>query len=162
MRNWLHHCMRHLTSLANRHLMASREFQKYPVITRTIDTRLSLGHHSELEVLKYEMGRYSGTGRWVVLVAPPYHLPSSLFRQAGIDPARCMVIRVRSVEAKLCAVQQALYDQNVGMVIFWSTPLGKYSVQQLESRVQQEGISCIHFLLDPPLQKPVASLPIAA
>lgn len=157
------HCVKHLAGLAGCHLMTPWDTSKNSAIEpKKIDARWSIGHHSELDALKSEMGHYSGTGRWVVLVAPPYRLPGSMFKQVGIDPARCMVIQVRSIEARLCAVQQALSDRNVGMVIFWSGPLAEYSTRQLESRVEVEGISCIHFRTESHHLESTVSLPIAA
>ncbi len=84
--------------------------------------------------------------KWVVLVAPPYALPTTRFHRAGVDPSRYMVVRTTSAEGKRWAVQQALRSRDCGAVLFWSMPLEASQRLRLEAAALEGEASCIGFI----------------
>lgn len=73
----------------------------------------------EVRALGPALARISHEGRWLAWIAPP-HLPyAPALQAAGIDLARVMIVRTRSPQDTLWALEQALQSGACGAVLGW-------------------------------------------
>ncbi len=117
-------------------------FQSWPVgVTEVV----SSGEQGLVPLMPF-LASVTRRGRWIVLVSPPYSIQAARLAQAGINPARFMVVRAKSNEGKFWAVQQALCSHDCGAVLFWSQPLLPRQRTSLEVAAIEGNSSCITFI----------------
>ncbi|MDE2260006.1 MAG: hypothetical protein KGK17_06760 [Betaproteobacteria bacterium] len=117
-------------------------FQSWPVGV----TEVIASGEQELVALMPFLAGMTRQRKWIVLVSPPYIPQMARLIQAGIDPARFMIVRARSNEGKSWAVQQALRSHDCGAVLFWSQPLEPRRRISLEVAAIEGKCSCISFI----------------
>ncbi len=109
----------------------------------------------EVRALGPALARLSGEGRWIAWIAPPYLPYAPALEAAGIDLARVMVVRTRSPQDALWAIEQALQSGACGAVLGWP---GKISFAQLRRlQIAAEGSPALAFLFRSPLAAREAS-----
>ena len=109
----------------------------------------------EVRALGPALARLSAEGRWLAWIAPP-HLPyAPALQAAGIDLARVMIVRTRSAQDTLWALEQALQSGACGAVLGWP---GNVSFTQLRRlQIAAEGSPALALLFRSPLAARTAS-----
>ncbi|MDE1942016.1 MAG: hypothetical protein KGI47_02570 [Betaproteobacteria bacterium] len=103
---------------------------------------------SALQPLLPFLSRLTRQRKWVILVSPPFRPSMPELIQAGIDPARFMVVQARSREGKIWAVQQALRNCPGGAVLYWPSAFPDSGLRQrIEAAALEGESSCISFCL---------------
>jgi cell division inhibitor SulA/protein ImuA len=117
----------------------------------------------EVRALGPALARLSREGRWLAWIAPP-HLPyAPALQAAGIDLARVMIVRTRSPQDTLWALEQALQSGACGAVLGWpqtasSTPSFTPTFTQLRRlQIAAEGSQALALLFRSPLAAREAS-----
>jgi len=73
----------------------------------------------EVRALGPALAQLSREGRWLAWIAPPYLPYAPALEAAGIELARVMIVRVRSPQDALWAIEQALQSGACGAVLGW-------------------------------------------
>lgn len=103
------------------------------------------GNSTELNALLPFMVKTTQLRKWVILVAPPYAVPTARLLQAGVNLSRYLVVNARSVEGKLWATEQALRSQNCGAVLVWPDALSAAQLERLQWAAQEGETACFYF-----------------
>lgn len=109
----------------------------------------------EVRALGPALARLSGEGRWLAWIAPPYLPYAPALEAAGIDLARVMVVRTRSPQDTLWAIEQALQSGSCGAVLGWPEKASFAQLRRLQ--IAAEGSPALAFLFRPPLAAREAS-----
>ncbi len=117
-------------------------FQSWPVGV----TEVVASGEQELVALMPFLASVTRQRKWIVLVSPPYAPQMARLVQAGVNPARFMIVQAKSKEGKSWAVQQALRSHDCGAVLFWSQPLESRQRISLEVAALEGKSSCISFI----------------
>lgn len=107
----------------------------------------------EVRALGPALAGLSQAGRWLAWIAPP-HLPyAPALQAAGIDLARVMIVRTRSPQDTLWALEQALQSGACGAVLGWpqSASFTPSFTQLRRLQIAAEGSSALALLFRPPL-----------
>ena len=95
-----------------------------------------------------------GEPRWIAWLAPP-HLPyAPALVDAGLDPARMLVIRPRAGQDRLWAMEQALRSGVCGAVLGWIGAAGDQALRRLKLAAEGETSG---FLLRPSVHRAESS-----
>lgn len=90
----------------------------------------------------------SGEPRWIAWLAPP-HLPyAPALIDAGLDPARMLVIQPRAGLDRLWAMEQALRSGACAAVLGWTGAAGDQALRRLKLAAEEGGSP--GFLFRPP------------
>ena len=95
------------------------------------------------------LARLSSEGRWLAWIAPPYLPYAPALEAAGIDLARVMVVRTRSPQDALWAIEQALQSGACGAVLGWPEKATFAQLRRLQ--IAAEGSPALAFLFRAPL-----------
>ena len=109
----------------------------------------------EVRALGPALARLSSEGRWIAWIAPPYLPYAPALEAAGIDLARVMVVRTRSPQDALWAIEQALQSGACGAVLGWPEKPSFAQLRRLQ--IAAEGSPALAFLFRPPLAAREAS-----
>ncbi len=113
----------------------------------------------EIRALGPALARLSREGRWLAWIAPP-HLPyAPALQAAGIDLARVMIVRTRSPQDTLWALEQALQSGACGAVLGWPQKAAFIPTftQLRRLQIAAEGSQALALLFRPPLAAREAS-----
>jgi len=105
----------------------------------------SHGNSTELNALLPFMVKNTQLRKWVILVAPPYAVPTARLLQAGVNLSRYLVVNARSVEGKLWATEQALRSHNCGAVLVWPEALSVDRLNRLQWAAEEGETACFYF-----------------
>lgn len=109
----------------------------------------------EVRALGPALARLSREGRWLAWIAPP-HLPyAPALQAAGIDLARVMIVRTRSPQDTLWALEQALQSSACGAVLGWPEKASFTQLRRLQ--IAAEGSPALALLFRSPLAAREAS-----
>lgn len=103
----------------------------------------------EVRALGPALAQLSRAGRWLAWIAPPYLPYAPALEAAGIDLARVMVVRVRSPQDALWAIEQAVQSGTCGAVLGWPEKVSFPQLRRLQ--IAAEGSPALAFLFRPPL-----------
>ncbi|MBS0336625.1 MAG: translesion DNA synthesis-associated protein ImuA [Proteobacteria bacterium] len=103
----------------------------------------------EVRALGPALARLSNEGRWLAWIAPPYLPYAPALEAAGIDLARVMVVRTRSPQDALWAIEQALQSSACGAVLGWPEKASFAQLRRLQ--IAAEGSPALAFLFRSPL-----------
>lgn len=96
-----------------------------------------------------------GEPRWIAWLAPP-HLPyAPALADAGLDPARMLVIRPRAGLDMLWAMEQALRSGACAAVLGWTAVTGDQALRRLKLAAEEGGSP--GFLFRPPSHREESS-----
>jgi hypothetical protein len=109
----------------------------------------------EVRALGPALARLSGEGRWIAWIAPPYLPYAPALEAAGIDLARVMIVRTRSPQDALWAIEQALQSGACGAVLGWPEKASFAQLRRLQ--IAAEGSPALAFLFRTPLAAREAS-----
>jgi cell division inhibitor SulA/protein ImuA len=109
----------------------------------------------EVRALGPALAQLSNEGRWLAWIAPPYLPYAPALEAAGIDLARVMVVRTRSPQDALWAIEQALQSSACGAVLGWPEKISFAQLRRLQ--IAAEGSPALAFLFRPPLAAREAS-----
>lgn len=116
------------------------------VLTELLPEHEGIG---EIRALGPALARLSHEGRWLAWIAPP-HLPyAPALQAAGIDLARVMIVRTRSPQDTLWALEQALQSGACGAVLGWPEKASFTQLRRLQ--IAAEGSAALAFLFRSPL-----------
>ena len=103
----------------------------------------------EVRALGPVLARLSSEGRWLAWIAPPYLPYAPALEAAGIDLARVMVVRTRSPQDSLWAIEQALQSGACGAVLGWPEKASFVQLRRLQ--IAAEGSPALASLFRSPL-----------
>ena len=92
-----------------------------------------------------------GAPRWLAWLAPPYLPYAPALAEAGLDPARTLVIRPRAGFDRLWAMEQALRSGACAAVLGWASTASDQALRRLKLAAG-EGQS-LGFLFRPPCHR---------
>ncbi len=116
------------------------------VLTELLPEHIGIG---EVRVLGPALSSLSGQGRWITWIAPPYLPYPPALEAAGIDLARVMIVRTKSTQETLWAIEQALQSGACGAVLGWPEKAGFTQLRRLQ--IAAEGSPALAFLFRSPL-----------
>ena len=122
------------------------------VLTELLPEHAGIG---EVRALGPALARLSHAGRWIAWIAPPYLPYAPALEAAGIDLARVMVVRTRSPQDALWAIEQALQSGACGAVLGWPEKSSFAQLRRLQ--IAAEGSPALAFLFRSPLAAREAS-----
>ena len=88
------------------------------------------------------------TGKWIVLIAPPYIPYAPAFAEQGLNMSRLLVVRCRRQVDTLWAIEQALYAQTCVALLAWSDGADEGSLRRLQLAAEAHG-GCLLVLFRP-------------
>ena len=91
----------------------------------------------ELRLLLPALKRPAQSGKWIVLVAPPYIPYAPAFAGSSIDPARVIVIEAQEEKQRWWAAEQVLRSNSAGALLFWPKTLSDQRVRRLQLAAQE-------------------------
>jgi cell division inhibitor SulA len=103
------------------------------------------GNSIELNALLPFMVKTTQMRKWIILVAPPYAVPTARLLQAGVNLSRYLVVNARSMEGRLWATEQALRSQNCGAVLVWPDTLSASQLARLQWAAEEGETTCFYF-----------------
>ena len=103
----------------------------------------------EVRALGPALARLSNAGRWLAWIAPPYLPYAPALEAAGIDLARVTIVRTRSPQDTLWAIEQALQSGACGAVLGWPGKITFAHLRRLQ--IATEGSPAIALLFRTPL-----------
>ena len=103
----------------------------------------------EVRALGPALAQLSHQGRWLAWIAPPYLPYAPAMEAAGIDLARVMIVRTRSPQDTLWAIEQALQSGACGAVLGWPEKATFAQLRRL--KIAAEGSPALAFLFREPL-----------
>lgn len=109
----------------------------------------------EVRALGPALARLSSTGRWLAWIAPPYLPYAPALQAAGIDLARVMIVRTRSPQDTLWALEQALQSGACGAVLGWPQRVSFAQLRRLQ--IAAAGSPALALLFRSPLAAREAS-----
>ena len=109
----------------------------------------------EVRALGPALARICAAGHWLAWIAPPYLPYAPALEAAGIYLARVMIVRARSPQDTLWAIEQALQSGACGAVLGW--PLKASFAQLRRLQIAAEGSPALALLFRPPLAAREAS-----
>ena len=109
----------------------------------------------EVRALGPALAQLSRQGRWLAWIAPPYLPYAPAMEAAGIDLARVMIVRTRSPQDTLWAIEQALQSGACGAVLGWPEKATFAQLRRLQ--IAAEGSPALAFLFREPLAAREAS-----
>lgn len=114
-------------------------------------------HHGigEVRALGPALARICAEGRWLAWIAPPYLPYAPALQAAGIDLARVMIVRTRSAQDTLWALEQALQSGACGAVLGWPEKASFAQLRRLQ--IAAEGSPALALLFRSPLAAREAS-----
>ncbi len=121
-------------------------------LTELLPEHVGIG---EVRALGPALARLSREGRWLAWIAPPYLPYAPALDAAGIDLARVMVVRTRSAQDTLWAIEQALQSGACGAVLGWPEKATFAQLRRLQ--IAAEGSPALAFLFRPPIAAREAS-----
>jgi hypothetical protein len=86
----------------------------------------------EVRILAPALAHLSAAGRWLAWIAPPYIPYAPALQAAGIDLARVVLIKTRSLRESLWAIEQALRDNSCGAVLAWPNKIAYPELRRLQ------------------------------
>jgi protein ImuA len=116
------------------------------VLTELLPEHIGIG---EVRVLGPALARLSAQGRWISWISPPYLPYPPALEAAGIDLARVMIVRTKSTQETLWAIEQALQSGACGAVLGWPDKAGFTQLRRLQ--IAAEGSPALAFLFRSPL-----------
>lgn len=122
------------------------------VLTELMPEHIGIG---ELRALGPALAKITGQGRWVVWIAPPYLPYAPALEAAGIDLSRVMIVRTKSAQESLWAIEQALQSGACGAVLGWPEKASFTQLRRLQ--VAAEGSPALAFLFRAPIAAREAS-----
>ena len=122
------------------------------ILTELLPEHIGIG---EVRALGPALARLTGQGQWVAWIAPPYLPYAPALQAAGIDLARVMVVRTRSPQESLWAIEQALQSGACGAVLGWPEKASFTQLRRLQ--IAAEGSQALAFLFRSPLAAHEAS-----
>jgi cell division inhibitor SulA/protein ImuA len=109
----------------------------------------------EVRALGPALARLTQDGRWLAWVEPPYLPYAPALEAAGIDLSRVTIVRTRSVQDSLWAIEQALQSGACGAVLGWPEKVSFTQLRRLQ--IAAEGSPALAFLFRTPLAAREAS-----
>ncbi len=122
------------------------------VLTELLPEHAGIG---EIRALGPALAQLSREGRWLAWIAPPYLPYAPALEAAGIDLARVMIVRTRSPQDTLWAIEQALQSGACGAVLGWPQKAAFAQLRRLQ--IAAEGSPALAFIFRPPLAAREAS-----
>ena len=122
------------------------------VLTELLPEHIGIG---EVRALGPALAQLSRQGRWVAWIAPPYLPYAPALQAAGIDLARVMIVRTKSPQESLWAIEQALQSGACGAVLGWPEKASFAQLRRLQ--IAAEGSQALAFLFRAPLAAREAS-----
>jgi hypothetical protein len=122
------------------------------VLTELLPEHIGIG---ELRALGPALAQVTKQGRWVAWIAPPYLPYAPALEAAGIDLSRVMIIRTKSAQDSLWAIEQALQSGACGAVLGWPEKASFAQLRRLQ--IAAEGSPALAFLFRAPLAAREAS-----
>ena len=98
----------------------------------------------ELRLLGPALASLSAAGKRLAWIAPPHRPYAPALTAAGIDPARLIIVNVRTAQETLWAVEQALASRACGAVLAWPGAVKYPELRRLQ--LAAEGSSAIAML----------------
>lgn len=86
----------------------------------------------ELRLLGPALAGLSAAGKRLAWIAPPHRLYAPALAAAGIDLARLVVVRVRTAQETLWAIEQALASRACGAVLAWPAAVKYPELRRLQ------------------------------
>lgn len=88
------------------------------------------------------------TGKWVMLIAPPYIPYAPAFAGHGLDMSRLLVVQCRRQVDVLWATEQALHSNTCAAVLAWSDGMDERALRRLQLAAEAAG-ACLLVLFRP-------------
>jgi len=101
----------------------------------------------ELMLLLPVLKRLAQSGEFIALVAPPHVPYAPAFANAGIDPARVIVVRPDQDKSAWWAAEQVLRSNSAGALLFWPHAIRDQGLRRLQLAAQ-EGEALAFFFAD--------------
>jgi len=79
------------------------------------------------------------TGKWIVLIAPPYIPYAPAFAEQGLNMSRLLVVRCRRQVDTLWAIEQALHSTTCAALLAWSDGADECSLRRLQLAAEAHG-----------------------
>ena len=111
------------------------------VLTELLPEHIGIG---EVRALGPVLARLSVQGRWIAWIAPPYLPYAPALEAAGIDLTRVMIVRTKSSQESLWAIEQALQSGACGAVLGWPDKASFAQLRRLQ--IAAEGSTALAFL----------------
>jgi hypothetical protein len=93
----------------------------------------------ELSLLVPALSRLARAGRYIAWIAPPYLPYAPALAQRGLPLERVLLIRTRSPQQSLWAIEQALRCPAVGAVLGWPAYIVDKNVRRLQLAAEAGG-----------------------
>lgn len=122
------------------------------VLTELMPEHIGIG---ELRALGPALSQVTKQGRWVAWIAPPYLPYAPALEAAGIDLSRVMIVRTKSAQESLWAIEQALQSGACGAVLGWPEKASFAQLRRLQ--IAAEGSPALAFLFRTPIAAREAS-----
>jgi hypothetical protein len=122
------------------------------VLTELLPEHIGIG---ELRALGPALAQITKQGQWVAWIAPPYLPYAPALEAAGIDLTRVMIVRTKSAQESLWAIEQALQSGACGAVLGWPEKASFAQLRRLQ--IAAEGSPALAFLFRAPLAAREAS-----
>jgi len=116
------------------------------VLTELLPEHIGIG---EVRALGPALAQLSRQGRWIAWIAPPYLPYAPALQAAGIDLARVIIVRTKTPQEALWAIEQALQSGACGAVLGWPEKASFAQLRRLQ--IAAEGGQSLAFLFRPPL-----------
>ncbi|MGB0722313.1 MAG: translesion DNA synthesis-associated protein ImuA [Gammaproteobacteria bacterium] len=86
----------------------------------------------ELSLLMPALAQLSEQSRWIAWVAPPYVPYAPELVRRGVDPSRVLIVRPKTPEDTLWALEQALRSGTCSAVLAWPGLLDERALRRLQ------------------------------
>ena len=116
------------------------------VLTELLPENIGIG---EVRALGPALSQLSKQGRWIAWIAPPYLPYAPALEAAGIDLTRVMIVKTKSAQESLWAIEQALQSGACGAVLGWPDKASFAQLRRLQ--IAAEGSPALAFLFRSPL-----------
>jgi cell division inhibitor SulA len=103
----------------------------------------------EVRALGPALARLSKDGRWLAWIEPPYLPYAPGLEAAGIDLSKVVIVRARTQQDRLWAMEQALQSGSCGAVLGWPEKVSFVQLRRLQ--IAAEGSPALAFLFRPPV-----------
>lgn len=97
----------------------------------------------ELKLVVPALAHLTGAGRWVAMIAPPYIPYAPALAAQGVNLARLMLVRPRTLEERLWACEQAL--EGCGAVAIWLDRVPDRALRRLQHMAERNGTVALMF-----------------
>jgi hypothetical protein len=99
----------------------------------------------EMQLFMPAAARITGTGRWILLIAPPYIPYAPALAAHGIKLSRLILVRASSAEDRFWAGEQALRSHGCGAVLAWIDRAPEAALKRLQLAAEGSGAAALLF-----------------